>query len=135
MNTFGRLKAWLRPLLDANGFESFSIDPGPELPDIPDGSIVCTRYGGSGLMVDGAMDGISWQFRVIGKQMDYDSAESCADFIDKQLISWFSANMGGVWVSDIGRVGGAPSALMTDDANRTHFVASYTASVELALTN
>lgn len=135
MNTFGRVKPWLRAILDGAGYEKWSIHPGPELPDEPDGSVVCTRYGGSGTEVDGAMDGKSWQFRVIGMQNDYESAEGVADAIDIAALSWFSADMGGVWVTSIERVGGAPAALMTDDAERTHFVCSYTASVELALTN
>lgn len=133
MNNYGRMKPFIREVLDATGNEKFQIYPGPELPDIPEPFVVCTRYGGPGMDADGAIDQISWQFRSVGPQANYDAAEAAADAIDIAMISHFSAYVGGVWVSEIQRVGGPPTSLMTDEADRTHFVGSYTVSVELAL--
>lgn len=133
MRTFEQMKAWTRPVLDRNNFRNTSIDPGPELPDTPDDSVIWTRYGGPGEDADGALDEISWQARCIGKQNDYNSAESLADAIDLNMISHFSSKVGDLWVSQIRRAGGAPASLLTDNAERTHFVCSYVVSVELAL--
>lgn len=135
MKTYAQTKAHLRTILDTTGNANYSIYPGPDLPDIPNPYVVCTPYGGPGLILDGTADDVSWQFRVVGPQNDYDSAENAANAIDIALISHFSSKVSGVWVSEIRRVGGAPNPLITDDADRTHFVCSYTASVELALPN
>lgn len=135
MNTYGRVKAHLRTILDETGHSNFAIYPGPDLPDIPGPHVVCTPYGGPGVILDGAGDDRSWQFRVVGQQNNYESAESAANAIDIAMLSHYSSQIEGVWVSEIRRVGGAPSPLMTDDADRTHFVCSYIVSVELALTN
>lgn len=135
MRTYSQIQAFSRTALDAAGLNHVSIHPGPDLPDIPDEFVVWTRYGGPGLELDGAMDARSWQLRAVGKQMDYDSAEEIADALDVALLSHHSSEVGGLWVSDIRRVGGAPNALMVDSAERTHFVCSYIVSVELALTN
>jgi hypothetical protein len=135
MNTYGRMKTWVEEVLAANNIERFSVHPGPEIPDEPDATITLTRYGGAGVILDGVMDLRFWQFRVVSKQRDYDSGETVADLLDNAMLSHHSRNVGGVWVSDIQRVGGAPSALMTDDGQRTHFVCSYNVSVELALAN
>lgn len=135
MNNYARMKNWTRNVLDAAGYTDVSIHPGPELPDIPNAFVVWTRYGGSGLEVDGALDAKSWQARVVGPQMDYDTAEGIADAIDIAMLSHFSSHVDGVWVAETRRVGGAPAQQPTDNADRTHFVCSYSVSVELALTN
>lgn len=136
MNTYGRAKAFVRAILDEAGYTKTAIYPGPVLPDIPGSFVVLTPYGGPGLELgEGVLDGRSWQARCVGEQNDYESAEGIANAIDIRFISLPSSKVEGVWVTEIRRVGGAPSPLMTDDADRTHFVGSYTASVELALPN
>lgn len=135
MNKYSIVEAWTEAVLAQGNFVGWTIKPGPELPLNPDQSIVISRYGGPGIDADGALDGKSWQFRVIGKQDDYESAEVVADAIDIAALSHFSSQVGGVWVTEISRVGGAPTALMTDEAQRTHFICSYIITTELALTN
>lgn len=135
MNNYARAKEFVRGVLDNAEFDNYKIYPGPDLPDIPEPYVVLTRYGGPGLILDGTADDVSWQVRTVGPQGSYESAENAADAIDIAILSHFSSEIGGVWVSELRRVGGAPSPLMTDDADRTHFVCSYTASVELALPN
>jgi len=136
MKTYAQVKTFLRNVLDTTGHERYSIYPGPELPDIPGEFIVATVYGGPGLALDGIEDDVGWQFRTVGNQNDYEGAESAANAIDIACISHRSDELiAGVHVSEIRRVGGAPTALTTDQAERTHFVCSYVASVELALPN
>lgn len=114
-----------------------TIYPGPYEADIPGEHIIATGYGGPGEDTDGTMDNVSWQFRVIGKQNNYESAEDVAQRLDKGFLSWHSARMseGGPWLAGIQRSGGAPAPLLRDDSDRTHFVCSYIFSVELALAN
>lgn len=135
MKTFKQMKGFTRGVLDAHGMRDVQIHPGPELPDVPDRYVVWTPYGGPGLELEGVLDARSWQARVVGRQMDYDSAEEVAIVLDEALISHHSSRVGGLWVPEIQRVGGAPTALLTDDADRTHFVCSYIVSVEMALPN
>lgn len=135
MRTFAVVRDWARPILNDAGFEEVSQYPGPSLTDDSGSHVIWTRYGGPGEDADGALDDISWQARCIGLQGDYDSAESLADTLDLALLSLFSQRIGGIWVTRVQRVGGAPSALMIDDADRTHMICSYVIGTELALTH
>lgn len=136
MKKYSDMKAAVRVILDAAGYLDVDIYPGPELPDIPGKYVVLTRYGGPGIELEGVLDAVSWQVRSVGWQMEDDeSAEGIADAIDIAFLSHYSRQVGSVWVAGIQRVGGAPSSLMKDEADRTHFVCSYIVSVELALSN
>lgn len=135
MNNFEKMKAFTEEVLANASMPDVEVFPGPVLPDIPNRFVVWTRYGGSGLELEGVLDVKGWQFRAVGKQMDYTSAEEVADAIDIAMISHYSKKIGGVWVPEIRRVGGAPSALMEDEADRTHFTCSYLVSHAMALTN
>lgn len=138
MKTYALARDFVRQIMDlapAGIYEKVHIYPGPNLPDDPGRFVVLTRYGGAGLEVDGVLDARGWQVRVASKQNDYDSGEVLADWIDDFFTALPSGKVGDLWVTGIQRVGGAPSALMTDDADRTHFVCSYMASVESALVN
>lgn len=139
MKTFKQFKAYVRTVLDANGFNDTLIFLGPDLRDYPGNYVLLSPYGGPGLDADGAIDQRGWQIRTIGSQMDDDDdsdAENIANAIDIALISFYSQHVEGVWVVGVQRVGGAPASMNTnDDANRAHFVCSYTVSVELALLN
>lgn len=129
---------FVRQIMDlapAGVYAAVHIYPGPKLPDDPGRYVMLTRYGGSGLEVDGVFDGKGWQVRVVSKQNDYDSGEALSDWIDDFFTNLPSGKVGDLWVTGIQRVGGAPSPLMLDDADRTHFVCSYIASVESALVN
>jgi len=135
---FSQIRDFTQAVMDANNWDDVKIFPGPNLPDVPNRHIVWTPYGGPGLEVDGVFDARSWQFRAVGKQGNYESAEEIAIALDLALIAHQSSRVGGVggpWVPSIQRVGGAPAALVLDNADRTHFVCSYIASVELALPN
>lgn len=138
MMRFNQIKAFTEAALTAAGIVGVQVRPGPTIPDIPGPFVVWTPYGGPGLEVDGVFDARSWQFRAVGKQNNYDSAEEVAIALDLALIAHQSSRVGGPtgpWVPSIQRVGGAPAALVLDNADRTHFVCSYIASVELALPN
>lgn len=138
MRTFAVAKDFTREVMDLapDGlYEKVHIYPGPELPDDPGRFVMLTPYGGEGYEADGAIDARGWQVRVAGKQGDYDSAESLANWIDTIFTALPSSRVGGLWVTGIRRVGGAPNPLMLDDADRHHFVCSYMASVESALVN
>lgn len=139
MRTFKQMKAEVRRILDDAGYNKALIYLGPDLRDFPGNYVILTPYGGPGLDVDGAIDQRGWQIRCVGSQMDDDDepvAEGMADAIDIAFISMHSQRVEGTWVVGIQRVGGAPASLNTnDDANRAHFVCSYTVSVESALAN
>lgn len=132
---FSTAKSMVSYFLAGAGFTNIAIQPGPKLPDVPEPFVVLTPYGGSGLIVDGALESQSWQVRVVGRQMDYGSAEDMATAIDLAFISWMSDYLFGTWITSIQRVGGAPSPLMVDDADRTHFTCNYNIDSESALVN
>ena len=133
MNTFQRMKDFVAGLPGVPN--NLLIEPGPALPDVPGRYVVLTPYGGPGLELEGVMDGRSWQVRVVGKQNDYNDAETIADAIDVGILSVTTGNIGGVHVAGTQRVGGAPNALLKDDAERTHFICSYIVNTEMALAN
>lgn len=135
MRTYQICRGWAQPILDDAGYHRFTQYPGPSLPDVPDGFVLWSRYGGPGESLEGVLDDIAWQVRVAGPQNDYDLAETVADLLDHSLLSMYSQHVGGVYVTRVQRVGGAPSVLMVDDADRTHFVCSYNIETELALAN
>lgn len=135
MIKFSQIRDFSRSILDDAGLQQVTITPGPEVEDVPDECLVWTPFPGAGLDADGALDIRSWQFRAIGKQNDYESAEDIANVIDIAFLSHHSSRVSGVWVASISRVGGAPTPLLVDNGDRTHFVCSYLISVELALRN
>lgn len=135
MRKYAEAKGLVRIILDAQNLTDTAIHPGPDIPEDPDNCVILTRYPGPGLDAEGALDVLGWQVRAVGKQGDYESAESIADFIDDGFLNFLSSYLpdDGRWVVTIARVGGAPSPLLVDDADRTHFVCSYYASVQTAL--
>lgn len=112
------------------------VTSGPELPpSMPNRCVVMTLTGGPGTLTEeGAFEQISFQVRCIGEQNDYDSAEGLAFAVDRlfravptQTIPVADADP--VRLLSLVRSGPPPSALMVDDADRHHFVASYIATV------
>ena len=135
MRTYSQVKAEVQSILNEAGMDDWSVYPGPDLPAIPSKFVVCSPYGGPGTDLDGAIDQRSWQFRVVGGQNDFESAEAAADAIDIAFLSHYARKVQGTWVPQIQRAGGAPAVLLVDDAERTHFVCSYIIDVALALTH
>jgi hypothetical protein len=109
--------------------------PGPDDPDQPvDLMVVGTVAGGLGLQLDGALDNVSWQIRVSGNQNLYADAEQLAEDIDRVFMSFVPGQrIEGLLIVSIYRVGGPPSHLAVDDAERTQFVCSYYFDVESGL--
>lgn len=127
------MKGWAGANVPAlNGFRHY---PGPDLPDEGGKYVLWTRYGGPGEDLEGVIDDIAWQARVVGAPNNYGSAETAADALDVALLSLFSQNVAGTWLTRVARVGGAPAALMVDDGDRTHMVCSYIFGTGLALSN
>lgn len=109
-------------------------EPGPVLPDQPVDHIVnLTVDGGVGLILDGALDNVSYQVKVTSLQALYQSGEDLALDIDAALLSVSSGRYFGTFFSSINRVGGQPSHFDYDDAERTQFVCSYYFDVESGL--
>ena len=94
-------------------------------------TVVLTRMGGDGMSIEGLFDGVGYQVLVIGEQNDYDSAERLADHIDALLRATYTRNIGTTRVSHTRRIGSPPTAVLVDDAIRTHFVCSYVIDVGL----
>lgn len=135
MMKFRHLKPLIEQVIATQGLNRVNVYPGPDIPDYPGMNVVLSRYGGPGLELEGLYDQRAWQVRVIGDQGEYDAAEDLADNIDIALIGHLPGNIGPDRVLSIQRVGGSPSVLMYDDAERVHFVCSYVGSVQLALPN
>lgn len=116
-------------------WEGLEFYPGPNLPaNTANRFVLLTRTGGPGLETDGLIDVQGWQFRVASEQNNYDDGEDLAFDLDAiALNSGYSRSVGGVWMVDLYRAGSPPTMLLVDDAERTHFVASYLASVQSAL--
>jgi len=109
------------------------IVPGPDDPDTSERFIKLTRTGGVGLDLDDLFDRVDIAVEVAGAQGDYDDAESLAFEVDRFFLRHEMGRMSGARLLSFTR-GGGPSALRVDDAQRHHFVCSYTAHVQSALT-
>lgn len=124
---FSEVKAFISSVLP----ERTLIHPGPDDPEVPTHFVLVTPSGGAGLTVEDLFDARGFQIKSVGRQNDYDSAESMAWDIDALIIGVDSSRMiGSTYVLSFTRSGGPPEPLYTDDANRTHFVCSYTATVQ-----
>lgn len=128
------LKSFLQANLPAR-WAGLEFYPGPDMPtNTANRFVVLTRTGGPGLNTEELIDTSGWQFRVAGAQNDYQDAEDLAFDLDAAVLnSGYSQAVDGLWMVDIYRSGSPPTQLMVDDADRTHFVASYLASVQSAL--
>lgn len=137
MKKFSNLKGLIEDIIAANpqwDDRNIYIVPGPDDPDQPaDLTIVCSIDGGVGLLLDGALDNISWQIRIFGDQALYQSAEDLANDIDTGFLNTPPGDYHGERVITIQRVGGRPQHLLFDDAERTQFVCSYFFDVESGL--
>lgn len=114
---------------------SLEFYPGPRMPDdTANRFVVLTRFGGPGLTTEDVIDIQGWQIRVAGNQNDYNDAEDLAFALDAVVLNrGHSQAVDGLWMADAYRTGSPPTELLVDDAERTHFVASYLVSVQSAL--
>lgn len=105
----------------------FRIYPGPDLPHEDAGKcLVLTLVGGPGYQMEHMADVRNWQVRTIGEQNDYNSAEALAYLVDRA----FEAREDRAHhVLMITRSGSPPTPLLVDDAERWHFVATYSSTV------
>lgn len=110
-------------------FVGLVVEPGPDLSDTSGRYLLLTASGGPGFTVDGHVDERGFQVRAVGEQGDYDDAEDLAFTIDAIVTSTPSRRIGTSWVVEMSRVGSPPTPLLRDDAERTHFVCSYTVAV------
>lgn len=114
--------------------EGAPFEPGPDLPNIPGRFVVLTRFGGPGLNTEDLFDGVGYQVRAVGEQVNYQDAEDLALAIDLWFLrKGFSQRVGGKWMTSIQRLGSPPTPLLVDDAERHHFVCSYVVDIESGL--
>lgn len=129
---FTTLQAHVTDAIKASAFakKKVAVLPGPEDPSIPGRFVLLSRLGGPGLQVEGLIDGVGYQIKSVGNQNSYQESEDLALLIDKWLIETPSSMVHGEWVVGIARVGSAPVPLFVDNADRTHFVCNYVATVK-----
>lgn len=128
-----QFRDWLQPDLRTKVNPNVLVAPGPDDPDIPWSYVLITRTGGAGHATDGTTDRVSYQFKSVGEQNQYDQAEQLAYELDKVVLgdgSSFYMPVTNVYLVSVNRMGGGPSALMTDDGDRTHFVCDYQFEVQ-----
>lgn len=109
------------------------IEPGPDLPDVPNQFVVLTAVPGGLLDTEYLYDNVGYQVLVVGKQNDYDDAETLALAIDKLYLSIQGQKVGGGNITHVVRFGGQPSPLLKDEADRWQFVCTYSFHVQSAL--
>jgi hypothetical protein len=131
---YSQFRDWLVERLPSR-YEGLEFYPGPDLPsDTPNRFVLLSKTGGPGLDAEGLIDVRGWQVRCAGSQNDYDDAERLAETLDAIILNFNqSQQVGDTWLVSIYRTGGEPTQLTVDNADRTHFVASYLASVQSAL--
>lgn len=126
------LREWLDPKL-TSGAKVIS----GRLPDMPNRVVSLQLQGGPGLVMDGLFDVVTFQVTARGGEDNYDDAEGIALEVDSILIgssrhpvlNFEMSNESGsssVYVSGIGRTGGAPQQLpIIDASSRFVFTCTY----------
>lgn len=126
--THEHLAAWLR----GQGMTAeVAVYPGPDVPSDPRACLVVTWLPGPGFSLEQMLDTPAFQVRTIGPQGNPDDARVLATMIDRAFTgpNW-PGIVGGRYVVEIRRAGGAPALDRVDDADRTHYVCTYLADVE-----
>lgn len=120
------LTAYLQtnPLLVASRVE---ILPGPDYHRSPNPGrlLIVSPNAGAGTTTDDLFDQPFFQVRSVGQQGDYADAEALAFAVDSMLFSTAGVQMGATRTLRSQRVGGGPSLLVYDEADRYHFVGTY----------
>lgn len=132
MLTFSDVETYLKGYLTTLGYSPLPFfDPGPgtnlDAADAnPDRLVLCQIGGGAGFDVEMIFDRPMVQIRTAGLQMDYSDAEKLAYDCDQGMTAIDQSQyLNGKWVLAITRVGGGPSLLLKDDADRYHFTCNY----------
>lgn len=129
MITFAAIKAGLQSIPEMTRVAVYPISEDSRV-GVPTQHVRVTPSGGYGDQLEGVLVNQEWQIRVVGRTGDYESAESLAWILDRHILGWSGTQVGGVRVVAIQRSGSPPTVLLTDDAQRTHFVCSYLLDVE-----
>jgi hypothetical protein len=106
----------------------FPLLPGPEIVDDPDQAVFLTPSGGPGYTTEeGGTDAWSFQARLRGPADDPLGAQAAAQLLDYTILHGpRPAQVNGVPVLNVQRLGGPPSALPLDPSDRRfEYVANY----------
>lgn len=132
--TSTRIAEWLTPLVTTGAL----VVPG-RLPAMPSRVISIQMQPGAGLTMDGLFDSVTFQVSCRGQEDLLIDAEDIAFQVDDIFIGRtaqptrnFNIGVGSdsVYVSELGRTGGAPSQLpIPDDQTRWTFTCNYYAEV------
>lgn len=98
----------------------------------PDRILLVTSTGGPGYMTEeGGLDAASFQLRVRGPADSSQETESAAQLLDQLVLNApFPANIDGVNIQHVHRLGGRPTALPVNPQDLRHeFTANYIAIV------
>lgn len=112
------------------------IAPGPSglarlVRKFPGPILYLTVGNGTGLTTEALYDQPFITARSIGKQNDYDFAETLAGDVDRLLLDVVNGtSMGAARVLYVTRTGGAPQLVELDDGERYHFQCTYIAEVK-----
>lgn len=143
MMTLGDLCAWLVPQAPPG----WKVIAGPYFDTYPAGKFIAvTPAPGPGLTLELAYEDVGYQLRTVGRQARGE-ADKAAKSVEAQGVALamdhvilgsvvpptYPTVIGGSRVLFGSRPGGAPSPLITDQAGRTHYVASYLFRVSTGL--
>lgn len=109
-----------------------AIDFHGHLPDQPDSAVVIDPRGGASPTFEGIFDRPAIFIQCRGEQADPGSAETLAAQVDAILLAPPPNRVlvGGLYVTNVQRLGGPPSLLGRDDAQRSILAATYIFEVE-----
>lgn len=113
------LAAWISAGVTVGAFEN-------SLPDkTPDEAIGVVDTGGlgGGVRVEGALDAPT--FQVLVRAASGTRARDIAFAVDRLMLEAAGAVIGGVYVTDSGRVGGRPAYMTRDDKRREIYAGNY----------
>jgi len=118
---------WVAGIAADAGETGLVVEPGPDVPDMPDRVVVVTATSGAGEAMDGLMERPGFQLRVRGLQNDDNDAASLALRLDKHLRFATPATVAGVRVKAVQRLGDRPTLLggVGDDAGRSTYTSTY----------
>lgn len=140
MVAFAIVRDFLEQQLTQRGYDPLPfVSPGPGTSDdvldaVPGQLVALTHASGGPFTNELLFDQPFFQATSVGPQNDYDGAEQLAYDVDRSFCQVDTPrNIGGLRVLYIARVGGAPSLLRQDQAQRSHFVATYRWHVESGL--
>lgn len=129
MITFSQIRTHLQLLTPFSKLPIYPIVEDAQVP-VPVRHLRLAPSGGYGEQLEGVLVNQEWQFRTVGRQADYDDAETLAWLVDQVVLGWSGTRVSGVRVVSVQRSGSPPTYLLTDDSQRAHFVCSYLLDVE-----